>query len=67
MELSEIRKAPFYYPDFGGEMVRDPILTTKVGGGATFLWEKDADDDIVYVENYCIGGYKYAKTECYCI
>ena len=39
-------------------MVRDPILTTKVGGGATFLWEKDADDDIVYVENYCIGGYK---------
>lgn len=54
MGLSEIRKAPFFYLDFGGEMVRDPILTTKSWGKG---WEKDADDDIVYVENYCIGGY----------
>jgi len=32
MGLSEIRKAPFFYLDFGGEMVRDPILTTKSWG-----------------------------------
>lgn len=51
MRLPEIREASFYYPVFGGEMVRDPILTTKSWGSIQLGYINDMMEGFYAKEN----------------